>query len=106
VRSDSETSIIPIGFWVLAGFEALLGWLLAVVLLLLGARPLAWVLGATAGLVLILTVAHAFGRHMLGKRPQALERCGLALVCIALEWPILGIVTLVILSYAGVAKWE
>jgi hypothetical protein len=92
--------------WVPAAAQALIGWLFLVVVLLLGARPLGWLLCAAAVLVLMLALLTALKRRAAGKRALAYEQCVLAFVSIMLEWPVLAILTLVVLSYAGVGHWE
>jgi hypothetical protein len=99
---------IPAGSWLIAGAEALLGWSLAALALLLGARPLGWIIGGGAAFTLLMALAQALRRRALGGRvrPRPLEHLGLVLVSIALVWPVLLVATVVVLSYAGVIKWE
>jgi hypothetical protein len=99
-------TIIPLSAWFVAGVEAFLGWLLAVAALVLGLRPLGWVLGGAAWLSLCTAPAHAIARRARGKRAQALERTALVFALIMLEWPVLSVATVIILSYAGVLRWE
>jgi hypothetical protein len=76
--------------------------------LLLGARPLGWIIGGGAAFTLLVALAQALRRRALGGRvrPRPLEHLGLVLVSIALVWPVLLVATVVVLSYAGVIKWE
>ena len=92
-----------IGFrsWVVAAVAAFLGWLLVVLLLVVGALALGWVLLTTAAATLALVTLYARARAL---RP--FEVSGFTFACIALEWPILGLVTLLIFSWAHVANWE
>jgi len=87
--------------WVVAAAAAFLGWLFAVLLLVLGVRPLGWALCGAAVSALALAALYALARRL---RP--FEVAGFAFACIMLEWPVLALVTLLILSLAHVAKWE
>jgi hypothetical protein len=101
VQGGLETKVVRVRSWVVAAVAAFLGWPFAVLLLVVGARPLGWVLIAAA----VATVAAA----TLYARPRSfrtVEVFGFAFACIMLEWPILALVTLLILSWAHVAKWE
>lgn len=109
VEIDEElTPPVTAGSWLIAGAEALLGWSLVVVALLLGARPLGWVGGGGAALTLLTALAQARIRAALrGRvRPRAREQLGLALVTMALVWPVLLVATVATLSYAGVIRWN
>jgi hypothetical protein len=92
--------------WVPAATQALIGWLLLVVVLLLGARPVGWLLCAAAVLVLLLALLTALLRRVANERALAYERCVLAFASIMLEWPVLAAATLIVLSFAGVGHWE
>jgi hypothetical protein len=80
---------------------AFAGFLLAVLLLVVGLRPLGWVLLAVA--VATVALATLYGRARSVKPAEAL---GFTFACIVLEWPVLGFATLLVLSWAHVAKWE
>ncbi|MHB8492677.1 MAG: hypothetical protein ACYDA6_10770 [Solirubrobacteraceae bacterium] len=86
--------------WVVAGVAALLGWLLAVLLVVAGVRPLGWVLLSTAtvtvGLATLLGRARGF---------KPFEVLGFTFACILLEWPPLVLVSLAILGWNHVARW-
>jgi hypothetical protein len=86
---------------VLGAVAAFLGWLLAALLMAAGVRPLGWVLLAAAAATLAAATLYARTKAF---RP--VEVFGFALACILLEWPILGLVTLLILSWAHIAKWQ
>jgi hypothetical protein len=101
VSSTFETRAARRRSWVVAASAAFLGWLFAVLLLTLGLRPLGLVL-CVAG-VCALTVATVYG---LVRKLRAVELLGYAFACIMLEWPILVFPTLLILTWAHVAKWE
>ena len=92
--------------WIPAAGQALICWLLLVAVLLLGARPVGWLLCAAAVLVVMLALLTALIRRATGRQALAYEHCVAAFVSIMLEWPVLAIVTLVVLSFAGVGHWE
>lgn len=84
-----------------AAAAAFFGWLFAVLLLVLGVRPLGWVLCGAGLSALALAALYALWRRL---RP--FEVAGFAFACIMLEWPILALMTLLVLSWAHVANWE
>lgn len=96
-----ETRVVGFGSWLVAAVAAFLGWLLATLLLVIGARPLGWVVFGAAVVTLAAAMLYARVRAL---RPS--EVAALALACMVLLWPVLGFVTLLILSWAGVAHWE
>jgi hypothetical protein len=101
VWGGPDTRVVGFRSWAVAGVAAFVGWLLAVLLLLVGLRPLGWVLLAAAVTSLALVTLYARARAF---RPW--EVFGFSFACIVLEWPVLGLVTLLILSWAHVTKWE
>lgn len=96
-----ETKVVGFRSWLVAAVAALLGWLLATLLLVVGARPLGWVVLGAA--VVTLTGAMLYARV---RRCALTEAAAFSFACMVLSWPVLGFVTLLILSWAGVAKWE
>jgi hypothetical protein len=91
--------------WIAAAAQALVGWLVLIAVLLLGARPLGWLLCAAAVLLLMLALLTAVMRRLAGRQALAYERCVLAFVSIMLEWPLLAVATLVVVGVAGVGHW-
>ncbi len=99
--ASSKTRIARRRSWGVAAAAAGLGWPLAVLLLVVGVRPLGWVLlGAAVGTVGLAAL------HARAQRSMALEAVGFTCACILLERPVLGFATLYVLSAAGVLKWE
>lgn len=49
---------------------------------------------------------HSFVAQRHGNPGRPLERSGLLLAALMLEWPVLAMVTLWALSYAGATHWE
>lgn len=98
---SSKTRIARRRSWGVAAAAACLGWLLAVLLLVVGIRPLGWVLLGAADCTVALAALHARAR-----RSMALEAVGFTCACILLQWPVLGFATLYVPSAAGVLKWE
>ncbi len=86
--------------WLGAAGAAFAGWVLATVLLLAGARSLGWVAIAAVALALLAAALYARTRGL-----RAAEVAAFALACLLLASPVLGLVTLVVLSWAGVAHW-
>jgi hypothetical protein len=101
VRGGFETKVVGFQSLLAAAVAAFVGWLLATLLLVVGLRPLGWVLLAAAAVTLVAVMLYARVRAL---RPS--EVAAFSFACMMLEWPILGFVTLLILSWAGVAKWE
>jgi hypothetical protein len=101
VWSSLETKVVGLRSWLVAAVAAFLGWLLATLMLVVGLRPLGWVLLAAAAVTLAVAMLYARVRAL---RPS--ELAAFLFACMMLEWPILGFVTLLILSWARVAKWE
>jgi hypothetical protein len=75
--------------WPPAAAAAFLGWLLVVVLLVVGVRPLGLVLLVSA----LVTIA-ATGLWARWRAVQPSVLAGFTFACIMLEWPILALVTL------------
>jgi hypothetical protein len=87
--------------WMVATAAAVLGWMLAVLLVAVGVRPAGWVFLGAAMAALALVSLYARARRM-----RTFEIFGFTCACITLEWPLLFLATLVILSWAGDLKWE
>jgi len=81
--------------WGVPAIAATAGWLIAVLALIVGVRPLGWVLVGAAVATLLLATS-----FMRGRARRHVERAGMTFACITLLWPILALVTLVI---AGIA---
>ena len=82
--------------WCVAGVAAVLGWLLVVLLLVVGARPLGW--------VALLAAAVTLAAAMLYARIRALQASlvgAFSFAFMVLSWPLLGLVTLVVVGSAG-----
>jgi len=100
VRGGLETRVVGFHSWRAAAVAATLGWSLATLLLVVGVRPLGWVVLGTAALTLTAAMVYARASAL---RPS--EVVGFSFACIVLAWPVLAFATLLILSWAGVAKW-
>jgi hypothetical protein len=87
--------------WSVATAAAVLGWLFAVLLLVVGVRPAGWVFLGAAMTALALVALYARVRRM-----RTFEVFGFTCACITLEWPLLALATVVILSWAGALTWE
>ena len=87
--------------WLVATAAAMLGWLVAVLLVVVGVRPAGWVFVGAAMTALALVSLYARVRRM-----RTFEIFGFTCACITLEWPLLFLATLVVLSWAGGLKWE
>jgi hypothetical protein len=87
--------------WARAAAAALLGWLFVVLLLILGVRPLGWVLCGAAVSALALALLYARARRL-----NPFQVFAFAFACIMLEWPVLALLILLILSWTHVARWE
>jgi hypothetical protein len=96
-----EVRVSGVRSWLVAGIAAFLAWLLAVLLLVMGVRPLGWVLLGVAAFTLAVVMLYARARAL---RPS--EVVAFSFACIVLEWPLLWFPTLVVLTWVGVAKWE
>lgn len=92
-------AVNPLGPWHLAVMAAVLGWLLACLLLALGT----WPLGIVVALVLTVAAASLHARRTA--RPSAQARA-FTLAAIMLSWPPLGAVTLLVASWAGWVTWH
>ena len=88
-----------LGPWRVAVTAAVLGWLLACLLLALGT----WPLGILVALVLTVAAASLNARRTT--RPPAQARA-FTLAAIMLSWPPLGAVTLLAASWAGWVTWH
>lgn len=93
--------VVGLRSWLVAAVAAVLGWLLATLLLVVGARPLGWVVLGAALVTLAVVMLYARVRAL-----RSSEVAAFLFACVLLSWPVLGLVTLLILSWAGVAKWE
>jgi hypothetical protein len=87
-------------YWPGAAGAPFVGWLLATALLLAGVRSLGWI--ALAALAATLLAGTLYGR---GRAVPLSEFAAFTLAFALLEWPVLGILTLLLLSWAGVAHW-
>ncbi len=96
-----ENKVFGFRSWLVAAVAAVLGWLLATLLLIVGARPLGWVVLGAAVFTVAAAALYARARAL---RPS--EVAAFSFAAMVLSWPVLGFVTLLILSWAGVAKWE
>jgi uncharacterized membrane protein len=92
----AEGSLAP---WRVAVTAAVLGWLLACLLLALGT----WPLGIVVALALTVAAASLHARRTA--RPSAQARA-FTLAAIMLSWPPLGAVTLLVASWAGWVTWH
>jgi hypothetical protein len=101
VRGGLEGRAVGFHSWLVAVVAAFVGWLLATLLLVIGARPLGWVVLGAAVVTLAAALLYARARAL---RPS--EVAAFSFACILLSWPVLGFVTLLIVSWAGVAHWE
>lgn len=85
----------------MAAAAAFLGWLLATLLLVVGIRPAGWVLLGSAAVTLIAATGYARVTTL-----GAAEVAAFSFACILLSWPVLGLVTLLVFSWAGIGHWE
>ena len=81
--------------WGVPAIAATAGWLIAVLALVVGVRPLGWVLVGAA----VATLVSA-GSFLRGRPRGHVENAGMTFACIILLWPILALVTLAIASIA------
>jgi hypothetical protein len=86
--------------WLVATAAAVLGWLFGVLLLVVGVRPAGWVFLGAAMAALAVVALYARVRRM-----RTFEVFGFTCACITLEWPLLYLLTLVMLGWTGVLKW-
>ena len=84
-----------------AALAAFFGWLLCTLVLLVGARPLGWVASGSAVVTLVLASVYAHTRAL-----KAVETASLTLAFVVVEWLLLAIPTLSVLSWLGVGHWE
>jgi hypothetical protein len=101
VWASLETRVVGFSSWLVAAVAAILGWLLATVLLIVGARPLGWVVLGSGVVTLAAATLYARVRGL-----RLFEVAAFSFACMVLAWPVVGFLSLFILSWAGVAKWE
>lgn len=81
--------------WGVTAIAATAGWLTAVLALIVGVRPVGWVLVGAAAVTVLTTAGVCRGRGT--RHPGS---AGVTFACIMVGWPILALVTLVIVSLA------
>lgn len=101
VWATLETRVVGFSSWRVAAVATILGWLLATALLIVGARPLGWVVLGSGLVTLAGAILYARARGL-----RLSEVAAFSFACMVLAWPILGFLSLFILSWVGVAKWE
>jgi hypothetical protein len=96
------TNVAALRPWVVAAAAALLDWLVATALLIIVLRPLRWVLLGCAAATLAVVALYARGKT---SRPPS-EVVGLTFAFLMLEWPFLGLGTLLVLSSTTSTGWQ
>jgi zinc transporter ZupT len=81
--------------WLIAALTAFAGWLLALVLAIVG-MPFGWALLAGGLIALALVTVYA-----QAKEPRPSEVFAFAFACIMLEWPVLLLLTLLVSIWVG-----